>query len=342
MIDSDVARRPRRRSPRLLDRVRSELRVRHYSLRTEDAYLGWIRRFLRFHEMRHPREMSVEEVNRFLTHLAVAGGVAASTQRQALSALLFLYREVLRIDLPWLDEIVRARQPRRLPTVLSREEVAAVLTRLEGSARMVVLLLYGAGLRILECLRLRVKEVDFDLAHVTVRDGKGRKDRVTMLPDAVRVPLQEHLLEVRSIHERDLAEGFGEVWLPHALARKYPGAAAQWGWQYVFPAGSRGIDPRSGRERRHHIHETVIRRAIRNAATGAGIAKPVSCHTFRHSFATHLLLAGYDIRTIQDLLGHKDVKTTMIYTHIVNRSGGRGVTSPADTLGSPQESRCAR
>ena len=326
-----------RRPKRLLDRVRSELRVRHYSIRTEEAYTSWTRRYLQFHR-RHPRDLNGDDLNRYLTHLAEEGRVAVSTQRQALSAILFLYRNVLKTDLAWLDDVVRARQPRRLPTVLSRDEVAAVLSRIKGTPQLVVPLLYGTGMRILECLRLRIQDVDFDLGHITIRNPKGGRDRVTMLPDSVRERLSDHLLKVRAAHERDLAEGFGSVYLPHALARKYPHADREWKWQYVFPAGSRGIDPRSGTERRHHLHESVIRKAIYAATRSAGISKKVSCHTFRHSFATHLLIAGYDIRTIQELLGHKDVKTTMIYTHILGNSGGRGVTSPADTLHQPQVS----
>jgi integron integrase len=324
-----------RRPRRLLDRVRSELRVRHYSIRTEEAYTSWISRYITFHH-RHPRDLDGDDLNRYLTHLAEEGRVAVSTQRQALSAILFLYRNVLKTDLDWLEDVVRARQPRRLPTVLSREEVAAIMSRLEGTAQLVVLLLYGTGMRILECLRLRIQDVDFDLGHITIRNPKGGRDRVTMLPDSVRDRLQDHLLEVRAAHEMDLAAGFGNVYLPHALARKYPHADRDWKWQYVFPASKRGVDPRSGIVRRHHLHESVIRKAIYAATRSAGISKKVSCHTFRHSFATHLLIAGYDIRTIQELLGHKDVKTTMIYTHILGNSGGRGVTSPADTLHQPQ------
>ncbi len=320
-----------RRPRRLMDRVRSEIRVRHYSIRTEEAYSSWIRRYIEFHR-RHPRELDGDDLNRFLTHLAVEGRVAVSTQRQALSAILFLYRHVLKIDLDWLDDVVRARQPRRLPNVLSRDEVAAVLSHLRGTTQLVVLLLYGTGMRILECLRLRVQDIDFDLGHITIRNPKGGRDRVTMLPDSTRDRLQDHLIEVRALHKHDLEEGFGSVYLPHALERKYPHADRDWKWQYVFPAGSRGIDPRSGIERRHHLHESTIRKAVYAAARAVGIPKKVSCHTFRHSFATHLLMAGHDIRTIQELLGHKDVKTTMIYTHILGNSGGRGVTSPADTL----------
>jgi len=318
-----------------MDRVRSELRVRHYSIRTEEAYTSWIRRYIQFHH-RHPRDLDGDNLNRYLTYLAEEGRVAVSTQRQALSAILFLYRHVLKTDLDWLDNVVRARQPRRLPTVLSRDEVAAVLGGLEGTVQIIVLLLYGTGMRILECLRLRVQDVDFDLGNITIRRPKGGRDRVTMLPHSVRDRLQEHLCEVRTLHEQDLAEGYGDVYLPDALARKYPHADRDWKWQYIFPAGSRGTHPRTGTVRRHHLHESVIRKAIYAATRSAGLAKKVSCHTFRHSFATHLLMAGHDIRTIQELLGHKDVKTTMIYTHILGNSGGRGVTSPADTLHRPE------
>jgi integron integrase len=325
-------------APKLLERMQRAIRVRHYSLRTEEAYLGWIRRFFAF-TRRHPKELSSDDINRFLTDLAVRGKVAASTQRQALSAILFLYREVLKLDPPWIDDLVRARQPKRLPTVLSKDEVAALLARLEGTVQLVVLLLYGTGMRILECLRLRVQDIDFDLGVITIRNGKGRKDRTTLLPDACRQRLRDHIVDVKAIHEQDLADGFGRVHLPEALDRKYPGAAADWRWQYVFPAGSRGTDPRTNQIRRHHLHESVVRKAIYQATRLAGVQKRVGCHTFRHSFATHLLMAGYDIRTIQELLGHKDVKTTMIYTHVLNTSGGRGIISPADTLHSPGQVR---
>ncbi len=260
------------------------------------------------------------------------GRVAVSTQRQALSAILFLYRQVLKIEINWLDNVIRTRQPRRLPNVLGRDEVAAVLSHLQGTVQLVVLLLYGTGMRILECLRLRIQDIDFDLGHITIRNPKGGRDRVTMLPDSTRDRLQDHLIIIRALHKQDLEEGFGSVYLPHSLERKYPHADRDWKWQYVFPASRRGVDPRSGIERRHHLHESVIRKAVYAAARAAGVTKKVSCHTFRHSFATHLLMAGHDIRTIQELLGHKDVKTTMIYTHILGNSGGRGVTSPADTL----------
>ncbi len=329
-----AAQRPQK--PKLLEQMRDAIRVRHYSIRTEEAYIGWVRRFINFHK-RHPRDLDAEEINRFLTHLAVHDHVAASTQRQALSAILFLYREVLKIKPAWIENIVRARQPKRLPTVLSREEVAALLARFEGTVQLVVLMLYGTGMRILECLRLRIQDVDFDLGNITIRNGKGRKDRTTLLPDACRQRLQHHLDHVKAIHDQDVADGFGRVHLPTALARKYPLAAADWRWQYVFPAGSRGTDPRTNQIRRHHLHESVIQKAIKQAARDARINKRTSCHTLRHSFATHLLMAGYDIRTIQELLGHKDVKTTMIYTHVLNMSGGRGIISPADTLRDPAQ-----
>jgi len=317
---------------RLLDAVRLRLRARHYSLRTEEAYVGWIRRFVVFHGKRHPRELGEPEINAFLTHLAVKDRVAASTQTQALAALLFLYRHVLEIPFPKLETLIRAKRPRRLPVVLTREEVRSVLDHLHGAPKIVATLLYGGGFRLLEALRLRVKDVDFARAQVTVRDGKGGKDRVTMLPQAVREPVLAHLAVVRELHRADLAAGFGAVFMPDALDRKYPGASKEWGWQWVFPAGGIGRDPRSGQAHRHHLHESVIQKAVKQAVRDAGIDKPASCHTLRHSFATHLLESGYDIRTIQDLLGHKDVSTTMIYTHVLNRGGVRGVRSPADVL----------
>jgi integron integrase len=308
------------------------LRAKHYSLRTERAYVDWARRYILFHGKRHPSELGSEHVNRFLTHLAVERKVAASTQNQALAGLLFLYGEVLRMPLPDTGGIVRAKKPHRLPTVLTREEVYQVLSRLDGPQKIAATLLYGAGLRLLEALRLRVKDVDFGLGQLVVRDGKGQKDRVTMLPDAARGALALHISDVRILHARDLAAGYGNVWLPDALARKAPDAATSWSWQWVFPAASRSRDPRSGREMRHHLKETVLQRAVHNAVVAAGIAKPASCHTLRHSFATHLLEDGYDIRTIQELLGHSDVSTTMIYTHVLNKSGGRGVRSPLDRM----------
>ncbi|MFN4341193.1 MAG: integron integrase [Azonexus sp.] len=316
-------------SPRLLDRVRERIRFKHYSLRTEDAYVQWIKRFILFHGKRHPAEMGAAEVEAFLTHLAVEGKVAASTQNQARSALLFLYKEVLGSELPWLNNVEQAKKPRRLPVVLNEDEVRAVLARLDGVHWLVAALLYGAGLRLMEALRLRVQDVDFKRREILVRSGKGFKDRVTMLPDRVASRLQGHLASVRELHQKDLAEGFGEVFLPYALERKYPAAGKSWGWQYVFPSGHRSVDPRSGKTRRHHIDEQTIQRAVRQAVRSAGIVKAATPHTLRHSFATHLLQKGQDIRTVQELLGHEDVQTTMIYTHVLNR-GGRGVASPLD------------
>ena len=315
--------------PKLLEQVRAVIRLRHYSIRTEQAYTDWIKRFILFHQKKHPREMGGAEVEQFLTHLAVEGRVAASTQNQALSALLFLYKEVLNIELPWLDEMKRAKKPQRLPVVLTVEEVKRVLARMGGQPGLMADLLYGAGLRLLECVRLRVKDVDFEMRQITVRDGKGEKDRVTLLPQTVVEPLRAHLAKVQVLHEHDLEDGFGEVYLPYALDRKYPNAAKAWGWQYVFPAAARSLDPRSGKERRHHVDEQSLQRAMKKAVRAAGLTKPATCHTLRHSFATHLLQSGYDIRTIQELLGHKDVSTTMIYTHVLNR-GGMGVKSPLD------------
>ena len=299
------------------------------SIRTEEAYVGWVRRFILANGKRHPRELGAREVEAFLTHLAMHGRVSASTQNQALSALLFLYREVLQIDLPWMENIRRAKKPERLPVVLSREEVAALLAEMNGVTWLMASLLYGAGLRLMECVRLRVQDVDFVRREITVRQGKGGKDRRTMLPAMIVDDLQGQLAEARRVHERDLAAGFGAVWLPDALARKYPNAARDWAWQYVFPACSRSVDPRSDVERRHHLDETVLQRAVKQAVRRARIDKPATCHTLRHSFATHLIEQGYDIRTVQELLGHKDVSTTQIYTHVLNR-GGRGVLSPLD------------
>jgi len=312
--------------------VREAIRTRHYSRRTEEAYAGWIRRYILHHGKKHPAAMGAAEVNAFLSHLAVAGNVSASTQTQALSALVFLYRHVLDDPLPWLDEIVRATRPRPLPVVLSREEVGALLAQLEGAPRLVASILYGGGLRLLEALRLRVKDVDFAANLLVVREGKGGKDRRTMLPESLRVALQAQVAAVRRLHERDLARGFGEVWLPHAMGRKDPGAGQELAWQYVFPAARLSFDPRSGVQRRHHLDESAVQRAVKSAVRAARIEKNAGCHTLRHSFATHLLEDGYDIRTIQELLGHADVKTTMIYTHVLQQTGGRGVRSPMDTL----------
>ena len=318
-------------APKLLDRVRDRIRLKHYSLRTEQAYVDWIRRFILHHGKRHPDDMGAAEVTAFLTHLAVAGKVAAATQNQAKSALLFLYREVLETELPWLDGVERAKAPKRLPVVLTQAEVQAVLSRLSGTHWLIGGLLYGAGLRIMECLRLRVKDVDFARGEILVRDGKGFKDRLTMLPAAVSVALQEHLVRVRALHERDVAAGVDPVFLPYALDRKYPGAGREWGWQYVFPSAGLAADPRGDALRRHHVQDQAFQRAMKQAVRDAGLAKPATPHTLRHSFATHLLEGGYDIRTVQELLGHANVATTMIYTHVLNK-GGRGVTSPLDRL----------
>ena len=318
-------------APKLLDQVRGKIRLKHYSIRTEQAYVDWIKRFILHFDKRHPRELGAAEVEAFLTHLAVAGNVAAATQNQAKCALLFLYREVLETELPWLDNVERARAPKRLPVVLTREEVQGVLGRLTGTHWLIASLLYGAGLRIMEGLRLRVKDVEFSRREILVRDGKGFKDRVTMLPAALAAPLAEHLERVKALHGRDLAAGRGAVYLPYALERKYPGAARDWAWQYVFPSANLSADPRTGIERRHHLQDQAVQRAMRQAVRDAGVNKPATPHTLRHSFATHLLEGGYDIRTVQELLGHADVSTTMIYTHVLNK-GGRGVTSPLDRV----------
>jgi len=315
--------------PRLLDSVRAEIHLRHYSYRTEKAYVDWIRRFILFHGKRHPSDMGGEEIRSFLSHLANQRQVAAATQAQALAALLFLYKRVMNVDLPWLDNVVRAHRPKRLPTVLTQDEARKVVAHLCGVHWLIGGLLYGSGLRLLEALRLRVKDVDFYHRRLLVRDGKGSKDRVTILPAALVEPLQTHLKTVRILHEHAIERGFGGVELPHALDRKYPRANLQWGWQYVFPASQPSRDPRSGRSRRHHVHEESVQRQVRRAAHAAGIEKPVSPHTFRHSFATHLLESGADIRTVQELLGHKDVSTTQIYTHVLNR-GGIAARSPLD------------
>ena len=318
-------------SPKLLERVCEAIRTRHYSLRTEDTYLRWIKRFILFHGKRHPREMGGREIQEFLSYLAVEGRVAASTQSQALSAIVFLYQQVLKQTIGSIDDVVHAKQPHRIPVVLTQDEVKAVLAHLSGTPWIMATLLYGAGLRVLECLRLRVKDVDFTYNHIVVRDGKGRKDRVTMLPQQVKAPMQRHLHDVQQLHGQDVQAGAGHVYLPYALERKYPNASREWVWQYVFPAAQPSRDPRTGIIRRHHVHKLVLQRAVQTAVRKAEIPKAASCHTLRHAFATHLLEAGYDIRTVQELLGHKDVSTTMIYTHVLNR-GGRGVKSPADLL----------
>lgn len=319
------------RSPRLLDQVRDALRLRHYSLRTEHAYLGWIKRFIFFHDKRHPREMGAAEVEAFLTWLAVEGRVSASTQGQALAALLFLYKQVLGVDLPWLDEVVRAKRPQRVPTVLTPDEVGAVLAQIDGVQQLMASLLYGTGMRLMECLRLRVKDVDLARREVTIREGKGDKDRRTVLPASLIPVLEVQLARVRGLWEKDRMANLSGVQLPDALARKKPEEGKTLAWFWLFPARDMSIDPVSGVQRRHHAHEQGIQRAIKRAVLAAGITKPASTHTLRHSFATHLLESGQDIRTVQELLGHSDVKTTMIYTHVLNR-GPMGVISPLDRL----------
>jgi integron integrase len=318
---------PVKTSSPFLKEVSAAIRVRHYSIRTEQAYIGWIRRFIVFHGKRHPIEMGSAEVGEFLTHLAVTGTVAASTQNQALNALVFRYKAVLDKPLGDLQGVIRATKPRRLPAVLSPDEVTAILRNLDGLHWLAACLLYGSGLRLMECIRLRVKDIDFDHRAIFVRAGKGAKDRVVTLPDALLIPLQRHLSSVKNTHEKDLADGYGQVCLPHAQARKYPRAPAEWGWQYMFPASRRSIDPRSGVVRRHHFDESSIQRAVKIAIRQADINKPASCHTLRHSFATHLLERGMDIRTVQEQLGHKDVRTTQPYTHLLKR-GADAVISP--------------
>jgi integron integrase len=318
-------------SLRLLDRVRNKIRIKHYSLRTEQAYLDWIKRFILFNGKRHPGELGAGEVEAFLTHLAAVRNVSASTQNQAKSALLFLYREVLEVELPWLDSVVTANTPRLLPVVLTREETVLLLDRLVGTNRLIGRLLYGTGMRIMEGVRLRVKDVEFSRRAILVRDGKGRKDGIALLPDGIADALSAQMSRVKELHARELASGYGRVWLPDALARKYAGASREWGWQYVFPSARRSVDPRSGAVRRHHVSDQSFQRAMRQAVQDAQIYKPATPHTLRHSFATHLLQSGYDIRTVQELLGHSNVNTTMIYTHVLNR-GGRGVVSPLDRL----------
>lgn len=325
------ARPGRNRAPRLLESVRAAIRLRHYSRRTEKAYVGWTVRFVRYHGMRHPRDLGERAVERFLSDLAVRAGVSASSQNQARAALVFLYREVLGHESGSVEGMVRARQSKHLPVVLTRSEVRSVLARLSGQHHLAAMLMYGAGLRLLEVLSLRVKDVDPETRQILVRHGKGGKDRVTVLPVAATEGLRFQMERARALHDRDLAGGGGRVVLPGALSRKYPSAGREWKWQWLFPAASRYRDPDTGERVRHHLHESAVQRAVRAAVLGSGIGKQASCHTFRHSFATHLLADGYDIRTIQELLGHSDVRTTMIYAHVLNR-GGRGVRSPADGL----------
>ena len=316
-------------NPKLLDQVRDVIRRKHYSFRTEQIYVDWIRRFILFHGKRHPKEMAETEVTEFLTYLAREGKVAASTQNQALSALLFLYKEVLKQEIGWLDGVERAKRPVRLPVVLTRDEVHKIFNHLHSTHRLMAGLLYGGGLRLMECVRLRVKDVDFGYAQVIVRDGKGAKDRVTMLPINLAEGLERHLQKVKVQHEEDVEAGLGSVYLPTAIERKYPNAAREWSWQYIFPSLRVSIDPRSQKKRRHHVEESSLQLAVKKAVRASGISKPATCHSLRHSFATHLLENGYDIRTVQELLGHKDVSTTMIYTHVLNKPG-LGVKSPLD------------
>lgn len=313
----------------LLDQVRSAIRLRHYSIRTEEAYVNVIRRFIIYYHKRHPKEMGVDEIRQYLSHLATDDLVAASTQNVALAALLFLYREVLLIELPLIEGIERAKRPQRIPVVLTTEEVKRVLSQMTGIHHLMASLLYGAGLRLMECARLRVKDIDFDYRQIIVRDGKGEKDRRTILPQPLAEPIRHHLARIRLQHEEDMRLGYGRVYLPYALERKYPNAASEWLWQYVFAASKLSIDPRTGERRRHHASEDGLQKTVKRAIQQAGIEKRASCHTLRHSFATHLLEDGYDIRTIQELLGHADISTTMIYTHVLNR-GGRGVRSPLE------------
>lgn len=317
------------RGTKVLEQVRERIRQLGMSVRTEIAYVGWVRRFVVANHMRHPREMGGMEVETFLTNLATKNRVSPSTQAQALAALLFLYRRVLEVELPWLENILRAKRTQRLPVVLTKGEVVRVLAGMSGMARLLASLLYGTGMRLMEAVRLRVKDVDFERGEITIRDGKGAKDRVTMLPSMLREALRQQIAEARRLHQFDVMQGHGNVYLPNGLARRYPEASREWVWQYVFPATQRSIDPRSGAERRHHVDEQWLQRAMRRSVVRACIAKPATCHTLRHSFATHLLEAGCDMRTVQELLGHGDVSTTQVYAHALNR-GARGVVSPLD------------
>lgn len=317
--------------PKLLDRMHRALQSRHYSARTEHAYCMWTKRFIYFHDLRHPAEMGEAEINAFLTHLAVVDKVSASTQNQALSGLLFLYRRVIGREVGNLGTVIRARRPSRVPVVMTRDEVKTVLAEMDGEYWLMASLLYGSGLRLMECLRLRVQDIDFERGEITVRQGKGGKDRKTMLPHSLKAPLQRQLKRARTMHQSDLADGWGRVVLPAALDRKYPAAPSEWRWQWVFPQHQRWKNHRTGEQGRHHVHETLLQRAVKDAVRRSGLVKRVSCHTFRHSFATHLLESGYDIRTIQELLGHSSLSTTMIYTHVLNK-GGFGVRSPMDGL----------
>ena len=322
---------PQSTKPKLLDQLRDRIRLKHYSRRTEDVYLDWAKRYILYHNKRHPQEMGKKEVEEFLTFLATERNVAAATQNQAKAALQFLYKEVLEIRLPWLNEVEQAKKPKKLPVVLTEREVQTLLAHISPAFNLLARLTYGTGMRLLEALRLRVLDIDFERGEVLIREGKGAKDRVTMLPQSLKEPLQEHLKQVKRLHEQDLLKGHGEVWLSESVARKYPNAGRNWIWQYAFPSARLSVDPRSGVTRRHHLDEKGLQRAVKQAALEAGLTKHVTPHTLRHSFATHLLQAGYDIRTVQELLGHKDVQTTMIYTHVLNK-GGMGVTSPLDRI----------
>jgi integron integrase len=317
--------------PKLLDQVRAAIRTKHYSIRTEESYVSWIKRFILYHQKRHPAEMGEAEIRTFLNYLAVKEKVAASTQNQALCAILFLYKQVLKIDIENIEDINWAKKPKKIPEFFTHQEVQQVIANLKGVFWLMGVIMYGTGLRLMECLRLRVKDVDFESGKITVRSGKGEKDRITMLPELVVPALQKHLNDVKKQHEKDLADGFGTVHLPYALAKKYPNANREWIWQYIFPASQLAIDPRSGVTQRHHLDESALQKAVKQAIRHAGIKKQASCHTFRHSFATHLLEAGYDIRTVQELLGHEDLNTTMIYTHALKK-GVLGVRSPMDML----------
>ena len=317
---------------KLLDKVRQCIRLKGYSIRTEKSYVSWIKRFILFHGKRHPQEMGKPEIEAFLSHLVMKRNVASSTQNQAFNAILFLYKYALDIDMPEDINALRSKKPVRVPTVMTREETLKLIGVMHGTHQLMAKLIYGCGLRVMECIRLRVKDIDFAMNQIIVRDGKGKKDRITVLPDGVKPALIEHLVYVKQLHQDDLARGYGRVYLPNALAKKYPNADRQLGWQYAFPAKTLSKDPRSGMKRRHHLHVSSIQKAIRKAVNLCAVVKPVGCHTLRHSFATHLLVEGYDIRTVQELLGHKDVSTTMIYTHVLNR-GGKGVRSPLDFAG---------
>lgn len=317
------------KQPKLLDRVRITIRLRNYSIRTEEAYVAWIERYIRYHKLRHPQEMGAPEIEKFLAYLAVEGNVAASTQNQALCALLFLYKNVLNKELPANINVLWAKKPERLPTVLTRDEVWQIIDKLSDLHHLMATLLYGTGMRLMECIRLRVKDVDFGQQLILIRDAKGDKDRITMLPESMKEALHKQLAWAKTLHDHDLAQGYGTVYLPDALERKYPNANKEWGWQYLFPADQYSVDPRTGSKRRHHYHEDNLQKSVKQATLAGKITKHVTCHTFRHSFATHLLEDGYDIRTVQELLGHKDVSTTQIYTHVLNR-GGLAVRSPAD------------